>query len=69
MIVSMQPFMESECVENGSSTICEYIQYEPLWQDSVTLVLGLSIVISIMVASLMRYVFYRWFWDYIAYGF
>lgn len=57
-IVDMS-FMISECIESGSSTLCTYTQNTPLLQDSFTLVLGLAIIISIMMTSLVRYVFYR----------
>lgn len=56
----VMPTFTSDCVEvSATQTVCTYTQQDPLFVDSMTLVLGLSVVILMLAAWLIRYVFYR----------
>jgi len=51
--------MTEVCVVAGATTTCEYTQSIPLAVVDWPLVAGLAVVISIMVAQFVRYVFFR----------
>jgi len=53
------PYMQSECVTDGSTTDCSYTQVIPFATADWPLVMGLSVVIALGVAYFVRYVFFR----------